>query len=560
MKKGSIAIPKITTLLICIVTAIVLIAFMVAQVSTINLWDVFGIEHKKISKELKAAIYCAYYRCTEGCDTAISEVEGVVEKSVFDCEKYCKPEWRDDEGKICDDDNAKYPVVVTTEGDNWITKKWVTSNGMGLCLISREDCEPADESFKVQRCVEREAESNDKCIVGHQRFVRPASERCKIESNKYYVFAGAYPVICRNPPVEACAAGEISVEDNDDDGIILSDQVVTFTVTVRSDATWTDERTFDIHDEIWEADCDTGAIKCNKWEECHFAGGESEGNGLWTDVTIKSGETWTGTWSYDPAEGEWDETCYAHRIFLCSKPLDDSNRCYRGEDIDGDGTVLCWEEAQNGNVVKYDSESMLDARPPCESECVESEEACASLGGECVERSGCKCCCCLSSESGYCNDGYDNDCDGDKDCSDSDCVGETDPNGGTCCLADSDCDDNNACTSDSCGDDNECVYTNEPSGTSCGTNKACDGNGNCILQCADADGTCKSSCDATGEYSLESCENLESDCAEDCCKKITSCDSPNICKVEPEDCETGLCVIVDTTDCPVPECCCIKQC
>jgi hypothetical protein len=38
-----------------------------------------------------------------------------------------------------------------------------------------------------------------------------------------------------------------------------------------------------------------------------------------------------------------------------------------------------------------------------------------------------------------CTDGYDNDCDGKIDCADSDCIGQTGPQGNLCCLSDANC-------------------------------------------------------------------------------------------------------------------------
>jgi len=84
-----------------------------------------------------------------------------------------------------------------------------------------------------------------------------------------------------------------------------------------------------------------------------------------------------------------------------------------------------------------------------------------------------------------CNDAYDNDCDGDKNCEDSDCRSYTNPNGETCCIDVIDCDDNNECTEDSC-DSNNCVNLADRNGEPCtkdGSSGTCDANGECVLPC-----------------------------------------------------------------------------
>jgi len=77
---------------------------------------------------------------------------------------------------------------------------------------------------------------------------------------------------------------------------------------------------------------------------------------------------------------------------------------------------------------------------------------------------------CPQSPQENCSDEIDNDCDGLVDCNDPDCIGQTGPNGGTCCQSNSDCNDGNSCTQDTCGADKECDFTSYCSGTdtSCG--------------------------------------------------------------------------------------------
>lgn len=57
---------------------------------------------------LTEAIKCAFYRCRDGCSEAIAKTN----PDYFVCEDYCKEEWQDEDGKICDENAKEYPVVV----------------------------------------------------------------------------------------------------------------------------------------------------------------------------------------------------------------------------------------------------------------------------------------------------------------------------------------------------------------------------------------------------------------------------------------------------------------
>jgi|GEM_PF-1743636 len=77
-----------------------------------------------------------------------------------------------------------------------------------------------------------------------------------------------------------------------------------------------------------------------------------------------------------------------------------------------------------------------------------------------------------------CNDGLDNDCDGNPDCADSDCAKKKGPGGATCCkTATSDCTQNN-CVIESCAN-NICTYSNrnQCDGSECPAGQYCDAAG-----------------------------------------------------------------------------------
>jgi len=72
-----------------------------------------------------------------------------------------------------------------------------------------------------------------------------------------------------------------------------------------------------------------------------------------------------------------------------------------------------------------------------------------------------------------CDDGIDNDCDGDTDLDDSSCAG---------CTTDADCDDSNPCTDDSCDAANTCQNVNNTA--------ACDDGDDCTMNDVCSEGTC----------------------------------------------------------------------
>jgi len=92
-----------------------------------------------------------------------------------------------------------------------------------------------------------------------------------------------------------------------------------------------------------------------------------------------------------------------------------------------------------------------------------------------------------SEANGNCNDGKDNDCDGNPDSSDPDCPSDQ-------CDLDSDCDDGEYCTNDWCERpaDPDSVCHNDPvtDGTDCGDCRECQ-TGVCTYLCTGAESSCE---------------------------------------------------------------------
>ncbi|MFW5920379.1 MAG: hypothetical protein ACOCUS_00965 [Polyangiales bacterium] len=129
--------------------------------------------------------------------------------------------------------------------------------------------------------------------------------------------------------------------------------------------------------------------------------------------------------------------------------------------------------------------------PGCETDSDCGGGACVvaqCIDGECFEMPG------AGGTETDCTDGVDNDCDGDIDCADDDCLGAACDDGNACteddvCTEEGscggsmvDCDDGNPCTDDSCDPVEGCVST--PNSAGCDDGLFCNGMDSC------SDGTC----------------------------------------------------------------------
>ncbi len=150
------------------------------------------------------------------------------------------------------------------------------------------------------------------------------------------------------------------------------------------------------------------------------------------------------------------------------------------ENADCDTDLSC-----SNNVCKYDNGHSCSSNDECVNTCINGNCAdVSSLNGACDDNdnndcaSGLECsnniclkqneqncnnnneCAsghcvggiCSSTGQELCNNDQDDDGDGDIDCEDSDCVGETNSEGKTCCSNDNDCSSNFNCVSNICVD------------------------------------------------------------------------------------------------------------
>ncbi|OGW54475.1 MAG: hypothetical protein A2Y81_11760 [Nitrospirae bacterium RBG_13_43_8] len=104
-------------IIVVIVLSIILIRGQAWGIDTIpgmiDQW--FGTSSPE-EKTLIKGMACAYYRCIEGC------ASGLVKTAIWEdddgnkiscLESYCKDEWRDSDGKICDDNSRAHPVEIS---------------------------------------------------------------------------------------------------------------------------------------------------------------------------------------------------------------------------------------------------------------------------------------------------------------------------------------------------------------------------------------------------------------------------------------------------------------
>ncbi|MFC1591314.1 hypothetical protein ACFL43_02195 [Thermodesulfobacteriota bacterium] len=258
------------------------------------------------------------------------------------------------------------------------------------------------------------------------------------------------------------------------------------------------------------AECDDGNF-CNGEETC-------------VDSTCQAGS--------DPCEaGE-----------VCDEALEQCVECLNDGQCD-DGNV-CTDDTCSGGSCQY-----ADNNSPCDDGDACSVNQCSS--GSCV-----------SIEETCCDDGLDNDADGNADCEDTDCpchecddVGDCDDGnactddtcvGGQCQHADisASCDDGNACTSDSCDPFSGCE--NQP--ILCDDGVFCNGLESCVA------GACQAGSDPCPS---QECDEGNEQCAG--CLNDGHCDDGNVCT--DDTCSGGSCQYADNTaSCNDGDACTVSQC
>jgi hypothetical protein len=129
--------------------------------------------------------------------------------------------------------------------------------------------------------------------------------------------------------------------------------------------------------------------------------------------------------------------------------------------------------------------------------------------------------------SASCSDSLDNDCDGNPDLKDTDCVD---------CKSDADCDDNTVCTADTC-EKGLCKNAPVNEGMACTSDNKCVENAKCTAgKCTGQAKTCTPS----GQCKVATC-NPAKGCGESDKKDGTSCSDSDPC-TDNETCQSGVCV------------------
>ena len=127
---------------------------------------------------LEEAIKCAYYRCKDGCNTAIENVDD----SIFSCADYCKAEWTDTgnlDGKIC---GKKYVLKVLVAKDTTL-KKFDPFGFMALTSCSKTTPE---RGFEASIGIDENAIVSWGCSI--DGVYKQVQNDCMIRGGTYYVW------------------------------------------------------------------------------------------------------------------------------------------------------------------------------------------------------------------------------------------------------------------------------------------------------------------------------------------------------------------------------------
>ncbi len=260
------------------------------------------------------------------------------------------------------------------------------------------------------------------------------------------------------------------------------------------------------------------------------------------------------TWDWAPlvqgtctAEGICDATCVYQSV--CSDNTDpyydgapstsDAGRCEAQCDADDDcGTESCSETyvdyCDGAYLVDYGvqgdmgSETVSDT---CSNTCDMGSCECTDCTPDCSITEPDPVCSALCGaelpNEVTCGDGVDNDCDGDVDCADEDCLGEPGPGGNLCCTEDSDC------PADTCSD----TGTNYGGGSCSATDNFCD-QGQCDSTTTGGSDVCTGDDDLTVDYYVceendgnadgdDTCTQMLTERGDLCTKAGTSCTAYN---------------------------------
>jgi|GEM_PF-1773826 cysteine-rich repeat protein len=208
----------------------------------------------------------------------------------------------------------------------------------------------------------------------------------------------------------------------------------------------------------------------------------------------------------------------------CECPGGGTEVCDSGGDEDCDGLTNCADTADcsthpscsgTPEICDVVGDEDGDGDWDCEDtdSCYDGD-ACDANGSECDAES-CECPTGETEETGYCDDEYDDDCDGDTDCDDSDCSGDP-----ACSGTPEDCD---AVGDEDSDGDWDCADSDCPDGTTCAANG---------MQCSSGACECPGGgtevCDSGGD---EDCDGLTN------CADTADCSTHPSCSGTPEDCD-----------------------